>query len=458
MNIFSFFSLFRTALDGNNAIKNSKLNYKGGFFRIWVALSLVYLLFAIPISLLGNPDIYTPLFWIIPPIILFVFGIIAGIIFKVLGLVFAWIKEGFKPSLIDALSEAIKAGSVEKLEQVLIEYKVNEKKLNKLFCISYAIINNAKLEIIEALIEAGADVNKKNEYGYSPLDTAVINGFDDEIIDTLVEAGATSTNNNFKLINNPKPKTIQKLIDNGVKFKKDILHQAIDRNASLETIKILIDAGADVNAKDSYFGIALLERLISKSSDYFIQVLQLLIASGADVNARDKDGEHLLITSMKRKFSKEIIMALVAGGADVNAKFNKKETVYYPCDSDCGISNNTTPLMFAIGYYDSYGKEVVKAIINAGADVNAKDIWEMTPLMRACCREETTSEYDEEKDDLNYRVIAGDTEEIIKLLIDAGADITAKDKDGKTAYDYAKENEAIKDNVELLNRLKPTSS
>lgn len=43
---------------------------------------------------------------------------------------------------------------------------------------------------------------------------------------------------------------------------------------------------------------------------------------------------------------------------------------------------------------------------------------------------------------------------VIKLLIEHGADINAGDKNGKTAYDIAAGNTAINDNPEILALLK----
>ena len=61
---------------------------------------------------------------------------------------------------------------------------------------------------------------------------------------------------------------------------------------------------------------------------------------------------------------------------------------------------------------------IVKAYIDAGADVNAKDIDGGTALM---C------------------VVALGRLNVVKELIKAGADVNAKDNNGKSALDYAKE-------------------
>ena len=66
-------------------------------------------------------------------------------------------------------------------------------------------------------------------------------------------------------------------------------------------------------------------------------------------------------------------------------------------------------------------------LINAGADVNAGDIHNLTALMRSV-------HYDSE---------------LVKILIKNGADVNARDFHGKTALDYAREN----NNIEIINIL-----
>jgi ankyrin repeat protein len=64
--------------------------------------------------------------------------------------------------------------------------------------------------------------------------------------------------------------------------------------------------------------------------------------------------------------------------------------------------------------------EVIAALLKAGADVNVqiKDGW--TPLMIAAGKNQNP--------------------EVIMVLLGAGADAKAKNSEGKTAFDYAKNN------------------
>ena len=93
----------------------------------------------------------------------------------------------------------------------------------------------------------------------------------------------------------------------------------------------------------------------------------------------------------------EVVKQHLAAGTDVNAK---------------GIWDNT-PLKDAS---DHGHKEIVELLIAKGADVNAKDISERTPLHGAAL--------------FGYP-------EIVELLITKGADVNAKDDRGETPLDPA---------------------
>ena len=93
----------------------------------------------------------------------------------------------------------------------------------------------------------------------------------------------------------------------------------------------------------------------------------------------------------------DVVKSLVNQGADVNYM----------------DANKWSPLMAAI---TGGGFETVKFLVDNGADVNARDQHEWTPLMLAA------------KD--------GDLE-AVKLLVEKGAEVNAKNSSGKTALYYA---------------------
>ena len=92
---------------------------------------------------------------------------------------------------------------------------------------------------------------------------------------------------------------------------------------SLEAMKVLIAAGADVNAKDKY-GIT---TLMHVAENGLLDEVKLLIDAGADVNAKDEWGQTALMhTGIGDYGTAEVIRELIAAGADVNAKTNNGYT------------------------------------------------------------------------------------------------------------------------------------
>ena len=133
------------------------------------------------------------------------------------------------------------------------------------------------------------------------------------------------------------------------------------RRANKEVALALIEAGADVNSKDSYGVTALMFAAISGQAE----IMQRLIKKGADVNAKDIDGRTALIEVLttENDIPAEVIKTLIDAGAEVNVR----------------IYDGITPLMIA-----SFGDpKIVRMLIDAGAEVKAMDVHGKTALNRA---------------------------------------------------------------------------
>jgi len=127
-------------------------------------------------------------------------------------------------------------------------------------------------------------------------------------------------------------------------------------NGHLDVARDLIEAGADVNAKDND-GFTPLSICAEKGH---LNVARALIEAGADVNAKDNEGlTPLYMCALGGHL--EVARALIEAGADVNAKKD----------------NGVTPLHMCA--YTGH-LEVSRALIEKGADVNAKEDDGVTPL------------------------------------------------------------------------------
>ncbi len=243
------------------------------------------------------------------------------------------------------------------------------------------------VDLVKLLVDAGADVNAKNKYGQTSL-FCFYGRNDAEAAKVLIKAGADV---NAKNKDGETP--LQKCGDTSVmkvlieacadartidKKGNTLLHR---RTYNPDITKLLIDAGLDVNAKNTnnkgrtpLFYIA---DHASGDDNGFVDSAKLLIEAGADVNAIDSDGKTPLLVCVDTNLAKLFLEA----GADVNAKDNKGNTRLHaviPCDDDC-IDRNEDNIDNAYYHFDAY-IHLMKFLIESGADVNAKNNDGKTPL------------------------------------------------------------------------------
>ncbi len=155
-----------------------------------------------------------------------------------------------------------------------------------------------------------------------------------------------------------------------------------------------------------------------------VEVVRVLLEAGAKIEARDQKGRSPLLAAVQtRRSSVEVVRALIAKGADVNTRGT--------------AMIGGTPLSWAAGPFSN--PEIVAALVAASADVNQVDTTGMTPLMWAA----------------RYGAPA-----TVKVLLDAGADVTATNKQGQTSLDLARQKRSDAPSVEIIKMLEaqPPSS
>ena len=196
-------------------------------------------------------------------------------------------------------------------------------------------------------------------------------------------------------------------------------------NGHKEIVKVLIDAGAEVNAQDDLNNTALIEAAKKGHKS----IVEMLLDAGANVNIQEKIRGNTAIIEAASNGHKETFEVLIKAGANINdintistlliyaAKNGWEDKVTTFIDKGANIKTLNEALIEAA---KNGHKEVVKILIGAGVDVNAKE------------------------DILNYTVIMeaanNGHKETVEVLIDAGADLTIKNNKGKTVLDIAKDN------------------
>ena len=177
-------------------------------------------------------------------------------------------------------------------------------------------------EVAALLIAEGADVNGKDNRGYTILHFAAMFSTK-EMVEMLIEKGADVNANGGRGIGTPlhcaikakKSEIADLLRKHGGKTKPDIsIHKAV-QNGNIEAVKQHLSAGTNVDEKN-YNDMTPLHRALERGHR---EIVKLLIAKGADVNAKDSYGMTPLHYAARWGY-KEIAELLIEKGVDVNPK------------------------------------------------------------------------------------------------------------------------------------------
>jgi ankyrin repeat protein len=180
------------------------------------------------------------------------------------------------------------------------------------------------IEILELLIDGGADLNAKcysdHADGWTPLYFTCLDG-NMKAVELLIAKGAKtnvlseSGNAPIHVVTNPEIAKV--LIDNGanIYFKNKEgfvpLYNAV-KGGHVDVATLLIDKGAYVSVTNKQ-GVSLLHEAAIRNQKEFIE---LLIAQGANVNVKDKDGNTAL--HHMARGNKDMVLFLISRGADID--------------------------------------------------------------------------------------------------------------------------------------------
>jgi ankyrin repeat protein len=190
----------------------------------------------------------------------------------------------------------------------------------------------------------------------------------------------------------------------------------------LPKVRLLLDRGANVNARSSNLGRTPL--LIAAGAPGSVDLLALLLARGADLRAKDAAGLSALAIAMQSA-DVEVVRFLVEKGLDPKEEVTAAalRLLYArprPALVEYLMSRGLKVLPDAlIGGVNWQNPALTRRWIEQGADVNARGgSYNLTPLTRAAASE-----------------FAGP--ETLQLLLERGADPNAASAEGERALDWA---------------------
>ncbi len=98
-----------------------------------------------------------------------------------------------------------------------------------------------------------------------------------------------------------------------------LMGAAYEGHLTPELLKAFVQHGADVNARDKYGNTAL---MLSAGNDYLTpELLDAFASNGADVKARDKDGwTALMFAALRGHLTPELLETFIQNGADIDSQ------------------------------------------------------------------------------------------------------------------------------------------
>ncbi len=293
----------------------------------------------------------------------------------------------------------------------------------------------AAVDIASLLLEAGAEVNTRTDYGSTPLHSAARSG-DTAMVSVLLGGGADAT------AQSPGGATP--------------LHDAASGSrGNGATVSLLVQAGADVNARTE-LGATPLHWAVSQGNH---ATAARLLELGANPNARDDAGsladpvscEHFNNPVFFALATAEVVAGCIAAGVDVNARLASFQGV------------NARPRSSPLHHAARVGRDpaLISLLLEAGADVRARDDDGYMPLhlaarygtaeaVRALLRAGAAVDarargfsihYGWDWTPLHLAVANNPDPEVAALLLEAGANPRARGYEGETPIHMAAGNE-----------------
>eukprot|EP01137_Pigoraptor_chileana_P011401 Opistho-2@62209 len=206
---------------------------------------------------------------------------------------------------------------------------INAKETTKGRSAIHAAVNYSRSsELIDLLLNRGADVNANDNRRWTALHFASVYGHID-VVTLLLDRGAD--------------------VNAVTTSRSSALHIA-SRNDCTGVVALLLDRGADMNAVDCK-GLTALQIASQKNH---VDVVALLLNRGADGSAVTTDGRLTALHIASQNDSTGVVALLLDRGADVNAVDNRRCTaLHIASQNDC--------------------TRVVALLLDRGADVNAVD-------------------------------------------------------------------------------------
>ena len=296
-----------------------------------------------------------------------------------------------RKGLHDLLVVALLLGTTVSAQKASRKDDVNRRDVDGSTPLQWAVYKG-DVAGVRRLLRAGADVSLANNYGATPMSLAAEVGNTD-VLKLLLEVGANADSPNAD---------------------GQTALQAVARTGNVDAAQLLLKHGATVDAREKWGGQT---ALMWASARRHPAMMQLLISKGADVNARSIDRNyqrHVTAEGRPKNLDSGGLTPLLYAARE-NCTACVDVLLRNKVDIDLPDPDGVSPLLLAIV---NANWDLARQLIDAGADVNQWDIFGEAPLFMAV--------------DLRSRIDGGRASidpsnrntglAIVKALIERGAD------------------------------------
>lgn len=265
-------------------------------------------------------------------------------------------------------------------------------------------------KILSVLLLHGTDINAKSKSGNTPILCATYHGSSETELKQMVENGA-----DWKICN----------MDG-----KSVLHLSVEYG-NLKAFKYFVSIGANINIINKYGDTPV--HFLSLTRKCFNETLSMLLENGADINAKSESGTTPLLYAAFQGRSELELKQMVEVGADWKICNNYGNTVLHlateagnykafqyfaslGANTNATNNNGETPIHF-LRWTRTNFKEMLNLLLKHGADINAKSKSGNTVLLNAVFQRKSVN--------------------VLKQLVDNGADWKASSSNGKSVVRLA---------------------
>lgn len=359
-----------------------------------------------------------------------------------------------------AIHEAVWQNNVEKVKEMIGQGNVDLEAVVEDCTPLYLACLKGHTEVARVLIEGGAKVD-----GDSPPIFAAAGKGNLELVQLLLSNKA-----------NPAAFSTQHAGCCG-------LHIAAEKNY-VDVVDALLAAGVDVNIRSEK---QKLTPLISAACCGSLEAVEALLKSKADINAQSSTGNTALMLAIDRG-KIDVALTLIKSGANLEIKGQKGWTALHNAASggDKGYKEVAEALIkhnasvdalsetLLTPLHEAAGKslvDLVRLLVDAGADVNARDKFSNTPLRMCASNAQSFANLETFKQtvqilldagaDINsgttinttslHSVVKWGNIDAVKFMLEHGADPNIRTTKGELPIDFAKDS-AIKELLEPLTK------